>query len=1177
MSFFHILLGCIWISIGLSYGAERGEDRGPVGDPTITSPTQMLFRAHLRRVAALGLKDTCNPSIFVCYSWDDPAHRRRVEGLCEDLVSAGIPPASLFFDRWTGRPGGPDDLHQSAARIVESNKVILVGTRNLKTKYEEKAANPDGAGTVSHEISLLRTRMARKGVAGIIPAWFEGRFKDVFPQGLQHVISRHLEDYPSNFFDLLWDIYQGHYASPDNPFRELQGGFARKRPNLRTSVEPTKLGSVSGSFPQSLRPYNAFLDRTDRTGLSYLDVIFDGLFMDEDVGTGFSTITLCATGMGGVGKTTLATEYAHHYRSCYDAICWMDASSKDTFARSCFALVAFLGIPIPSAEGFEGDDYLAELIRLINVHLPRTFHHCLLVVDNIEDAGLIAELAPGRSHILCTSRSRDWLRGIDIDVFKPDESVRFLQQMTGFGADQEPHAHTLAAELDHLPLALAQAAAYIRQQGLASYELYLALFREQQRQLLEQRQLQASLNRREAVVFSTWDITMRRLSPTAQQLMVLCAYLSPTDIPLAVFEAMAESEAAAQALSNHSMVRRSDRSLAVHRMVQLVTRVQLEQGPKTGVTSRVSSLLGYLSLYWEKLRDQFDECPPGSLLGLYRADSGLIVHLERLAGHLAGFSAANGYENANLNSHLRIANSSMLHALGNSCYTIRDDIIAAAEKPDEAAVLLREALEKDGSTLTAKDYDQLAALLPKILPASHFSFDLAEIAEVIGGIEFGQRKNFIRLVKRLLRPEDEEECFESIIKVLSRVDPREYGKFGALIKRLVPDVAPNIYRYLIISILVPMTADRRNTFESMVQRLHLREVEEGEEVVVMRALADVPAARWRGLTQLLLSLTRGITDMDHYAFIITTLAQADIPGFREFDRLVKPLLVEGMREADMTRVIVTTAQCPPANRRQFVEFAQPYFVPDDDGNTKAWQSTALFKIDPTNHARFSEIVQRLISPEMDENERWYVAEAFSAVPVDKGEAFVGAVQRLYTPATSPDNQTWIIRAFSTVEPENYEEFVVGILPFFAPNLENEHRAAIVQTASEIKDAGERKEIMALAQPLIKDGMNGYKRAWLMGAMRRFDRPQWPKVARVIGILPTTEIDQNDLYNTLCVFPRFDEDKRYLIAEKAAYLLGLEDREDEEGLREDEIWLRRIVSTAFTDDVLSLVKIVGESM
>ena len=154
-------------------------------------------------------------------------------------------------------------------------------------------------------------------------------------------------------------------------------------------------------------------------------------------------------GIGGVGKTQLAAEYAWRFAGAYELAWWVDAEQGGLIGDQFAALGAALGCVEPGAPtGAVRDAVLGEL---------RDRGRWLLVFDNAQDAGDLAGWLPGGGHVLITSRQHRWAQvaaPVEVDVLARAESVALLAgRVTGLAAYD---AGRLAAELGDLPLALAQ-------------------------------------------------------------------------------------------------------------------------------------------------------------------------------------------------------------------------------------------------------------------------------------------------------------------------------------------------------------------------------------------------------------------------------------------------------------------------------------------------------------------------------------------------------------------------------------------------------------------------------------------------------------------------------------------------------------------------------------------------
>ena len=192
-----------------------------------------------------------------------------------------------------------------------------------------------------------------------------------------------------------------------------------------------------------------------------------------------AAVTQAIAGLGGVGKTQLALEYAYRNASDYAIVWWVRSEDSPTLAGDYAALAAELGFP----EGDAADQ--SATVLAVRRWLEQN-SGWLLVFDNAQESAAIRGYMPGGNtgHVLITSRSQAWgavAEPLPMHEFERAESLEFLLSRTG---QDDKAAANLAEELGDLPLALEQAAAYIEQTG-QTIAGYLTLFEQRHRELLE--------------------------------------------------------------------------------------------------------------------------------------------------------------------------------------------------------------------------------------------------------------------------------------------------------------------------------------------------------------------------------------------------------------------------------------------------------------------------------------------------------------------------------------------------------------------------------------------------------------------------------------------------------------------------------------------------------------------
>ena len=254
-------------------------------------------------------------------------------------------------------------------------------------------------------------------------------------------------------------------------------------------------------------------------------------------------ITQAITGMGGVGKTQLAVEFAYRYGYRFRSVHWLDLRDPALLDEQIAENGARMGLePWPD----KLPDQVARTLQAWRAEGPR-----LLILDNLEDPGAVQDILACLSHsslrLLLTARRRDWPRHLGLQIlpleeFTPEESRAFLRHFLPPDRAADADLDALAERLGHLPLALELAGRYLERHP----RLSVGDYRNALLQVLDHPSMLGwrpdlpSPTKHDLHLQATFALSWERVQdPDARRVFLLAGFCAPNvPIPEAILERM---------------------------------------------------------------------------------------------------------------------------------------------------------------------------------------------------------------------------------------------------------------------------------------------------------------------------------------------------------------------------------------------------------------------------------------------------------------------------------------------------------------------------------------------------------------------------------------------------------------------------------------------------------------
>ncbi len=312
-----------------------------------------------------------------------------------------------------------------------------------------------------------------------------------------------------------------------------------------------------------------------------------------------AALTQAISGLGGVGKTQLAVEYAYRYYQEYQAVLWAHAESVEVLTSSYIEIAALLNLP-----GKDSQEQ-AIIIQAVKRWL-QNHRNWLLILDNADELDILPAFLPPRlgGHVIITTRAAApgrFARRLLVETFPKAQGILFLLRRAGLLAlnadlaqaslQDQALAKQITQEVGGLPLALDQIGAYLETTG-CSLATYWQLYQDHRVDLLKD---YPGIVVDHPPVATTWSLSFARVeerNPVAADLLRLSAYLAPDVIYEEMLMQGAETlpptlsavvangyllNQAIETLRAYSLIARDaqTKALAVHRLVQTVVRDSL--------------------------------------------------------------------------------------------------------------------------------------------------------------------------------------------------------------------------------------------------------------------------------------------------------------------------------------------------------------------------------------------------------------------------------------------------------------------------------------------------------------------------------------------------------------------------------------------------------------------------
>ncbi|KAH8685436.1 kinesin light chain [Tricladium varicosporioides] len=503
--------------------------------------------------------------------------------------------------KFTRDKAGSDELFEAEYTHVGGDSCTsCAATRKIQRKERMDNTPTVHYGTIASGNQVMRDGATRDQISS---EFGEVLCFEMEAAGLMNsfpcLVVRGICDYADSHKNKRWQPYAAGTAA----------AYAKELLLVIPAAGVVKIQTVDEVTREQIRSfYLPFLRNRQFVGRSIeLNMLKQKLLINRDCQK------VAISGLGGIGKTQVALQFAYSVKEDFPefSIFWVQALSMETFEQGCIELARVLGIH----QGREGEEDVKKLVR--QRLCAKTAGKWLLIVDNIDDLDLLHGLKQTEGLLTLLPESDDGLTifttryggvaqhlagndVIEIGTMTGQETIDLLEKSL---VRKSPYNYeiemNLLIELEYLPLAITQAAAYINTNKSTVSE-YLRLLKKAEQDAIvimstdfgDKTRYQNLTN----AVARTWTITFSKILEgdiLAADLLAFISCIEWKAIPYSILPAAypeARLAGAIGTLCSYSFLERRDdgTKLDMHRLVHLATRIWINQNGREAEVSKAA-------------------------------------------------------------------------------------------------------------------------------------------------------------------------------------------------------------------------------------------------------------------------------------------------------------------------------------------------------------------------------------------------------------------------------------------------------------------------------------------------------------------------------------------------------------------------------------------------------------